>query len=111
MPRWITFDEPTADALRSRQIEADAVWPDLDPLSEALRRDAAVVMMPAEGTDVLVARVRRAAQPAAANFEVARWTDDDAVGYTAGGMLGLLDEPVYQEEEPAKKKWWRRILE
>ena len=113
MPRWIAFDESTADALRSRQIETDAVWADLHPVSEVLRAEAAVLMMPGQDGDVCVARVRRPAQPAAApNFEVARWTDDDAVGYAAGGMLGLLDEPVYEEEEPpVKKRWWKRILE
>jgi hypothetical protein len=57
---------------------------------------------------VVVARVRMTAQPEE-EFSVHRWADESAVGYQAGGMLGLLDEPVYEEEQSApKKKWWQR---
>lgn len=105
MTRWIASDESTATALRSREIGADAGSP--DAIGNAIAAGSAVVILPAS-SGVLVARVRHAAQPAA--FEVHRWTDKDAVGYTAGGMLGLLDEPVYEEEPQPSKKWWRRIL-
>ena len=112
MPRWISFDDASATALRGHAIETEAVWADLDPVTEVLRTQAAVLVLPSQHGDVLVARFRRAAQPTDAGFDVARWSDDNAVGYTAGGMLGLLDEPVYEEEEaPAKKKWWKRIIE
>ena len=112
MPRWISFDDDAAAALRGREIETDAVWSDLDPVSEVLRAQSAVLLLPSRSGDLLVARFRRSAQrDSDRGFDVARWTDDDAVGYAAGGMLGLLDEPVYEEQTPAKKKWWKRILE
>jgi hypothetical protein len=107
MTRWISADDNTAQALRGRQIASD-VGPS-DPIDAALDAPSAVLVLPAGGSEVVVARVRRGAQPAA--FEVHRWTDESAVGYTAGGMLGLLDEPVYEEEEEPKKSWWRRIVE
>src|SRR5512135_2844774 len=106
MTRWIASDESTATALGGRQIAADAGSP--DSIGEAIAAGSAVVVLPTD-SGVLVARVRRAAQPAA--FEVHRWADKDAVGYTAGGMLGLLDEPVYEEEPQPKKKWWQRLSE
>ena len=116
MTRWITSDQNTTAVLRERRMEPTAG--SAEPLTDALQADSAVLVFPATRGDVLVARVRRATdrvtetQPAAdAQFEVVRWTDDDAVGYTAGGMLGLMDEPVYEEEAPTKKKWWQRILE
>jgi hypothetical protein len=112
MPCWISFDEDTASALRSREIEPNAATRGTSFLEQALSADSAVMVMGTESRDVLVARIRRAARASQhAGFEVARWTDENAIGYAAGGMLGLLDEPVYEEEQPAKKQWWRRILE
>ncbi len=111
MPRWITFDEPASRALRSRRIASDAIAAEVDWVEQALRGKAAVCVLPSQPGDVLVARFRRQQPVTDAGFEVARWTDDNAVGSQAGGMLGLLDEPVYEEEEPPKKKWWQRIVE
>ena len=108
MTRWISADNNTAQALRGLHISSDVA--SSDPVDAALGGISAVLVLPSGGPEVLVARVRRGAQPAA--FEVHRWTDERAVGYTAGGMLGLLDEPVYEEEEyPKKKNWWRRLVE
>ena len=114
MTRWITSDQSTTAALRGRQMEATAG--SAEPLAEALNANAAVLLLPVAGGDVLVARFRRKAEvrPAAEpTFDVPRWSDKDAVGYTAGGMLGLFDEPVYEEEkqEPPKKRWWQRSSE
>ena len=36
-------------------------------------------------------------------------SEPDSMRFAAGGLLGLRDEPVYEEEKP--KKWWQRILE
>jgi hypothetical protein len=36
-------------------------------------------------------------------------SEPDDMRFAAGGLLGLRDEPVYEEEKP--KKWWQRILE
>lgn len=107
MARWMTSDESTALGLRARQIESESI--SANAVDQALRADSAVLVLPAGGPDVLVARIRRTARTKP-EFTVARWTDESAVGYQAGGMLGLLDEPVYEEEEqkPPKKKWWRR---
>jgi hypothetical protein len=114
MTRWITSDHSTTAALRGRQMEATAG--SAEPLSDALSANAAVLLLPVASGDVLVARFRRRAEVEPSSepaFDVARWSDKDAVGYTAGGMLGLFDEPVYEEEkqEPPKKRWWQRSSE
>ncbi len=107
MARWIASDATTADALRDRRIQSAPGSTDL--IADAMQGGSAVLVLPGDASSVVVARIRREVQPPA--FQVHRWTDEDAVGYTAGGMLGLMDEPVYEEEPPAKKKWWQRILE
>jgi hypothetical protein len=107
MTRWISADDNTAQALRGREIPSEVG--SVDALDSALSAPSAVLVLPGGSSDVIVARLRHGAQPAA--FEVHRWSDERAVGYTAGGMLGLLDEPVYEEEEQPKKKWWQRIVE
>lgn len=110
MTRWISSDESTAHALRDRRIEPEAG--SSDALGEAMSAGSAVLVLPGGGSGVIVARVRRPMQAAAQpEFSVARCTDEAAVGYQAGGMLGLLDEPVYEEEPQPKKKWWKRIVE
>jgi hypothetical protein len=111
MTRWISSDESTALALRRRQLAPENGSG--DTITDALHAGSAVVMMPGAGGDVLVARFRRRALPASeeqSGFEVHRWTDESAVGYTAGGMLGLFDEPVYEQEpqERPKKRWWQK---
>ena len=99
------MDEHTAQALRDRRIDAESS--DSDAMGEALAAAPSVLLLPGGGTEMVVARVRRGVQPA--DFSVHRWTDEHAVGYQAGGMLGLMDEPVYEEEpEAPKKKWWQR---
>ncbi len=108
MTRWIAADESTAEALRERRIDSELVAE--DAIGEALSTAPSVLVLPGGRDDVIVARVRRSEQPT--GFSVHRWTDERAVGYQAGGMLGLLDEPVYEEEQPAqKKKWWQRKSE
>ena len=106
MTRWIASDESTASALRAREVAADVG--SRDAIGDAIAAGSTIVVLPAP-SGVLVARIRPTTQPAA--FEVHRWTDEDAVGYTAGGMLGLRDEPVYDEQPQPSKKWWRRILD
>lgn len=111
MTRWIVSDEDTARTLRRRQVAAEGGSG--DAMADAFNARSAVVLMPANSTDVLVARIRRrdlSAVEEQGGFAVHRWTDERAVGYTAGGMLGLFDEPVYDEEqpEPPKKRWWQR---
>lgn len=112
MMRWIASDPSTAAALRCRGIEPTAG--SAEPVTDALGAGSAVLVLPVGRGHVRVARFRRAVQSQPETeppFEVARWTDHDAVGYAAGGLLGLLDEPIYEEKEPAKKKWWQRILD
>ncbi len=104
MTRWIAADESTAQALHERGIESEPS--NADAIAEALSATPSVLVLPADGGEVIVVRTRRGEQPA--EFSVHRWTDEKAVGYQAGGMLGLLDEPIYEEQPSPKKKWWQR---
>jgi hypothetical protein len=105
MTRWITFDERTAVfAHRTgvQNVELSAG----DALTAALANDKAVCVVPA-GSEAAVLRFEKRVEETAAP-NIARWEDPDAVGYAAGGMLGLRDEPVYEEEQKPKS-WWRRF--
>jgi hypothetical protein len=119
MVQFTAFDPATrAAAQASTQAEVSLSSDDApgDALAVALERESAVAVLPAgEGAAFLVTVRRRAAQPMAQTtpqttpppLDVARWQSPQAVGYSAGGFLGLLDEPVY-EEKP--KSWWRKVL-
>ena len=105
MTRWIAMDETTAQGLRDRHIEAEPANGEV--IGEAIAAMPSVLVLPGGESRAIVARIRRGTQRS--DFSVHRWTDANAVGYQAGGMLGLLDEPVYEEEHAApKKKWWQR---
>jgi len=104
MTRWIAMDEPTAQELHDHRIDAEPSHG--DALAEAFAAMPSVLVLPGGESQTIVARIRRGQERG--DFSVHRWTDEHAVGYQAGGMLGLLDEPVYEEEREApKKKWWQ----
>ena len=106
MVQFTAFD-PTTRAAAQAAAHAEVALSSGDVLSAVLECENAVAILPAgEGTAFLVTVRKRAPRPVAA-LDVARWQSPAAVGYSAGGFLGLLDEPVY-EEEP--KSWWRKVL-
>jgi hypothetical protein len=108
MPRWIAFDEPTAAALQSRipgqQVELGAG----DVLASALASSTAVALLPATDGAVLILALRHIV---AGQLETE--PASSAAAYSAGGFLGLTDEPIFQEEEESlpKTRWWHKLLE
>ncbi len=119
MARWVTFDETTRTEL-DRAVGAESDLRAGGALDAALAADRAVAVLPApeDGGALLITLSRRIQvhpQPSAPKAEAAptaaRWEDPDAVGYSASGFLGLLDAPVYEDEEEQKpKSWWRKIV-
>ncbi len=100
MTRWIVFDPQSAEAVAGAQLSpelhaGDALGAALSSLKES------VVVMPASDAErALVVRIRRV--PAAPAEPEAK--------YEATGFLGLMDAPVYEDDEPLKpKKWWQKI--
>lgn len=106
MPHWTAFDEETSCALRSRLPEQTVIEYSADSAMEhALGRG---------GTIVAVLPCRGLGQAALAVF---RWNQivqpsppSPHANTRAGGFLGLTDEALFDDEEPAKKKsWWKRF--
>ncbi len=111
MVQFTAFD-PATRAAAQAATHAEVALSRGDVLSVVLERENAVAILPAgEGAAFLVTVRKRAPRPVAqtapAPLDVARWQSPEAVSYSAGGFLGLLDEPVY-EEKP--KSWWRKVL-
>ena len=123
MMQFTAFDPATrAAAQAATQSEVSLFSEDAtgDALAVAIGRENAVAVLPAgEGAAFLVTVRRRTPRPLAQTtpqttpqtapppLDVARWQSPEAVGYSAGGFLGLLDEPVYEE---TPKSWWRKVL-
>ncbi|HEV2964251.1 MAG TPA: hypothetical protein VG649_20660 [Candidatus Angelobacter sp.] len=104
--RWITFDQETYSAIRSMHPRENVFeFPARSPLQYALEaKNTVVAVLPAAPTGIAVVTFhkQRSAVPdlAVASPGTAR----------AGGILGLRDEPAFQEEEtPEKRNWWRRF--
>ena len=117
MTRWVTFDGQSAAHLRATTNHTVEERTQGDALTAALACDDAVALLPGGGSDndallITVHRCEHAQQPEAlAPGEVARWSDPSAKSYAAGGFLGLLDEPVYEDEQPQKpKSWWKKVI-
>lgn len=98
MARWIAFDQATYDALGTHlPAPATAAPGEGFPLDAALAAAPALALLPGPQPDeVLYVEIRR---PGAAESE-----PEAAHSYVAGGFLGLIDEPVYEEELPPKKR-------
>ena len=123
MPRFLTFDEKTASLLR-RQFPTEQVFEHRanGAVEYALGSDSTLVtVIPTEAErEAAVAVFRRPKQAvkAAPNVQERKpvasvqipLKNDAAI--RAGGFLGLWDEPVFEEEEPAppkKQSWWRKF--
>jgi hypothetical protein len=105
MTRWIVGDQKTAHAVRSR-TEEQVEFGSPDTLDSALSHEKAVALVAADDATLVVVVEKKSAFTVAPG--VTRWEHPEAVSYAATGMLGLVDEPVYEEEKP--KSWWRKLL-
>jgi hypothetical protein len=106
MPHWITFDQETSSALRSK-LPQEIIFqrPSHGVMEYVLEegRDTSVAVLPASAPDKAIVAVFRwnlvPAQPEAPVVPA---------GVRAGGFLGLLDEPALEEEQE-KQGWWKRL--
>lgn len=122
MPRYLTFDQKTASTLR-RQIPEERVFEHgaSGAVEYALGTDRTLVtVMPTQaGREAAVAVFRWPKQtqkpvPVTAKKPVASAHAPSQPGAMtrAGGFLGLGDEAVFQDDEPAapkKQSWWRKF--
>ncbi|HEX2327111.1 MAG TPA: hypothetical protein VHN74_00195 [Candidatus Angelobacter sp.] len=121
MPRWLTFDSRTASRLR-RQLKGDQVFEHgasgaVDYAVNIHTSTVAVIPTEVPG-QAAVAVIRPVALPRAAALPAQKKpagraiTPDLERRYQAGGILGLRDEHVYEDEPQAeikKKNWWQRF--
>jgi len=100
MPRYIaTESDAQVLAATGRAVESAA-----DPLGSAFAQPSAVLVLPGNDENVLIATIRtgraRDAQEIAGGRRLA--------AYEATGFLGLEDSVVYEDEQP--KPWWKRLF-
>jgi hypothetical protein len=106
MVRWIAFDDESAEAVVSRFRRGAAEIHPGDAVGAALDLGRpSVVLLPARGTGrVLMARF----QPKLVD-EVAVPQERPPM-FETSGFLGLSDQPIFYEPEPAaKRKWWQKL--
>ena len=129
MPRYLSFDAKTASALR-KQLSPQQVFEHgaTGAVEYALGTDKTLVTVIPTGAEreAAVAVFRRPrqrmkpAQPASPVTSVetrkpaasVQSPKKNNVVIRAGGFLGLRDEAVFEEEEPAtpkKQSWWRKF--
>jgi len=105
MTRWVSFDEPAADAVRNAGVE-----PALrggDALMAAMREPGnGVVIMPTADAQrlALISVIKRERVAVAA--PVIEFAKPGRVAQ-ATGFLVLTDEPEY-DDEPRQKPWWKK---
>ena len=109
MPHWTTFDEETSSTLHAKLPEQAVIELSGDSaLEHALAsNETMVAVMPCRGLGQAALAVFRWNQvPASPPPRLPLATT------RAGGFLGLADEPLFDNEEPAEKKtWWKRLWE
>lgn len=121
MPRYLTFDEKTATALR-RQIPEEHVFEHgaSGAVEYALGSNKTLVTVIPTGAEreaaiAVFRRPKQVVKPAPqveARKPVASVQMPKRDAVRAGGFLGLRDEAVFEEEEPAapkKQSWWRKF--
>lgn len=110
MARCIAFDRQTAQAISVKLHLLAICDPDADALQSALQCSSpqALLALPSgTGNGVLIARFQR--NPAL--HSVAEGLPEQSLNFQAGGFLGLSDEPVFDTQPQAPRKWWQKILE
>ena len=131
MPRFLTFDQKTASRLRE-QVPGQQVFEhgaaDAVEYAVGSEKTLVTVMPTGEAREAAIAvfrrpKLNRPAQPnhAASNpgpvVEMRKpvasvQAPKQGVAVRAGGFLGLRDEPVFEDDEPAvrkKQSWWRHF--
>jgi hypothetical protein len=128
VPQWITFDEETSLALRSRLPGATVVQlPSTSAVERSLQGGGSVVtVLPGSGLGQAGLAVFRwnhvptttepppQIQPAGApNTPELSEVERISKSTRATGFLGLSDEAVFESEDasPEKKSWWNRFWE
>ena len=98
MTRWTVYDSKTGETVGVHAAPDDEVVENpssADALSSAISDPAAVAVLPArDAASALVLTMRRS---------------QDALQYQPTGFLGVHDQ-LFLDPDPAKKKWWRKIL-
>lgn len=110
MARCIAFDKQTAQAISTSLHFPTVCDPNANPVESALQSNSphALLALPAEaGGRVLMARLQRG--PGLPHAPLS--CSSTPVAFAAGGFLGLSDEPVFDPEPSAGKKWWQKILD
>ena len=103
--RWITFDQETYSAIRSMHPRENVFeFPARSPLQYALEsQNSVVAVLPAGGNEAALVTFHKQRvllpDPLVADPGTTR----------VGGILGLRDEPAFQEEIQEKRNWWRRF--
>ncbi len=102
MFRWIAFDPASAAAIVAASQTAPELHHRGDALSAALASDGpAVVLTPSSVAGrTLIAEIRRSASSDSLR----------PIAYEVTGFLGLVDQPIYEEEPEPPKKWWQKLL-
>ncbi len=107
MGRWIVFDQPAADAVRSQcgvyaEIRRGAEhMPNLVALAEESQSAVAVAPGCTPGK-LLVMRFHRSASSKAAEQKSSQ--------LAPAGFLGLSDSIDMDSEPEQPKKWWQKII-
>ena len=123
MTQWNVSDQDSASSVQTLSPGDPVRWIDGDALDSALNAERGVALL-SDADGALIVTIERVSQAASKPVSqddaaalpnqvassAARWTDKDAVAYQATGLLGLMDEPIYEEEDKPKS-WWRRLLE
>jgi hypothetical protein len=103
MARWTAFDEEST-ATVAAHTQAAVSFQRGDALDAALAAEkSALLILPTDSTDVLLLEVRRNSSGRPERLA--------PVTFEATGFLGLIDEPVFDEEPKPRKKWWQRLLD
>ena len=113
MVRWITFDDQTAAALASTVASGTAEIRDGDALETALEMGDCTLLLPAPPPgQVLFLQMRTVVRIVAPPPDTHVATEPEpSTQFEATGFLGLSDSPVYEDEAPAPKKWWQKLLD
>lgn len=107
MSHWVTFDQETSSALRSQLPNETIFQRPGNSIMEYLleEREAVVAVLPSSGgNQAAIAVFRWNRIPAAPEEPLV------PAGKRAGGFLGLMDEPLFEDEQE-KKSWWQRLWE
>ncbi len=104
MSRWIVFDQPAAEAVKSQcGVKAEVRERTANLLAEAVQAETAVAVLPSPAPGkVLVMRSSRShAAPRRA---------EQASNLAPSGFLGLTDAIDMDSEPEPPKKWWQKII-